>query len=163
MCLSNKIYIMMQSDQTFVTQVGGLSWEGGEFKGILPSHDNWAFRLQNLEWIWTRFQGTQFEIYIKSFFFFIVSVFEDAPLLDGCWYLMINWLKRIPSLFFLRTVMFALNLLVHGKHSYHVIFASAPVVSCIRNRNTNDKTNPSFFFVERKTYFTKLKFPGRRW
>ena len=26
-------------------EVGGLSWEGGEWKGILPAHDNWAFKL----------------------------------------------------------------------------------------------------------------------
>ena len=32
-----------------VTQVGGLSWEGGELKGILSPHDNWAFRLQLLK------------------------------------------------------------------------------------------------------------------
>jgi len=29
-------------------EVGGLSWEGGDWKGILPAHDSWAFRLQLL-------------------------------------------------------------------------------------------------------------------
>ena len=47
--LSRIAFVLISKICFFATQIGGLSWEGGEWKGILPAHDSWAFRLQLLK------------------------------------------------------------------------------------------------------------------